>query len=99
MVWGWLSELPQKQVTSRGDWVGHDTAATSRKLNMEKNKAAGNSMLLANPKRLRTCDKSHAEANGKTAPRFCRTEPQQGRWSSLGVVTKVSLAAGAAGKC
>lgn len=79
-----LPELPQKQVTSRGDQMGYDTTATNGKLYTEKNKAAGNSMLVANPKQLRTYNKSQAEPNGKTAPDFCRTEPRREGCSSLG---------------
>lgn len=60
-----LPELPQKQMTSRGDQVRHGTAAASGKLNTEENKATGNIMSVANPKRLKTSTKAKLKQMAK----------------------------------
>lgn len=80
------------------DYMGHGTTAIGGKWNTEKNKAMGNSMSVTDPKRLRTYNKSQAEANGKPDSVFCWTEPWQGRM----VFTKAPMApviAEAAGRC
>lgn len=55
-------------------------------------------MSVANPKQLQMYDRKQAEANGRAAPDFCRTESWAvGDCSSLGLVTKALLTAGTVG--